>query len=85
MNLLNAHQVADIIGCTTRHIYNLVNQKKMPPSVKIGRMARWPEAQIHSWIAQGCPEGDFKDGSEWSSDTAVQGGGVNSGSTGVPW
>lgn len=52
--LLDVEGVAEMLGCSPRHVYRLSDAGKMPPPVKLGALVRWPRAAIESWIADGC-------------------------------
>ena len=53
--LLNAGQVAKLLGCSTRHVYRLSDGDKMPSPLRLGALVRWSRAAIEHWIAEGCP------------------------------
>lgn len=53
--LIDVGDVASMLSCSTRHVYRLVECKKMPPPVKLGALIRWPRSQIDAWISEGCP------------------------------
>jgi excisionase family DNA binding protein len=52
--LLDVHGVAELLGCSTRHVYRLSDAGKMPRPVKLGALVRWNRSAIESWIDQGC-------------------------------
>ncbi len=43
------------LGCSTRHVYRLVDSGRMPRPIKLGSLIRWPRGVIEQWIADGCP------------------------------
>jgi len=53
--LLNVHQVAELLGCSVRHVYRLAETGRMPKPAKLGALVRWPQRAIESWVADGCP------------------------------
>jgi len=54
--LLSVRDVAALLGgCSTRHLYRLVDAGRMPPPVKLGGLTRWRRAEILNWIKAGCP------------------------------
>lgn len=53
--LLDVRVVAEILGCSTRHVYRLADAAKMPAPVKLGALVRWSKSAIEEWIAAGCP------------------------------
>lgn len=60
-NLLDVGAVAEMLGCSTRHIYRLSDAGKMPRPVKLGALVRWRRSTgdfrtgIEEWIVAGCP------------------------------
>ncbi len=59
--LLDVQAVADLLGCSTRHVYRLADRGAMPRPVRIGTLVRWrratgdPHTGIEDWIGRGCP------------------------------
>ena len=53
--LLDVQAVAEMLGCSARHIYRLSDSGRMPAPVKLGALVRWNRAAIESWVAAGCP------------------------------
>ncbi|MBL8854883.1 MAG: helix-turn-helix domain-containing protein [Planctomycetaceae bacterium] len=54
--MLSVDDVAiNYLGCSTRHVYRLVDSGRMPRPIKLGSLIRWPRAVIEQWIADGCP------------------------------
>jgi excisionase family DNA binding protein len=53
--LLDVAAVAEMLGCSQRHIYRLADAGRMPPPVKLGSLVRWSSFSIREWIDQGCP------------------------------
>ena len=47
--------VAEMLGCSTRHVYRLSDAGRMPAPVHLGRLVRWSTSAIQEWIDQGCP------------------------------
>lgn len=56
--LIDVEAVAAMLSVSRRHIYSLANAGRMPRPRKIGRLVRWSRSEIHSWVADGCPEVD---------------------------
>jgi excisionase family DNA binding protein len=52
--LLDVDQVAELLNCSSRHIYRLADAGLIPRPVKLGVLNRWPRAAICEWIAGGC-------------------------------
>ena len=53
--LLDVEAVADMLGCSTRHVYRLSDAGRMPRHLKLGSLARWSQESIEEWIRNGCP------------------------------
>ena len=53
--LLDVQAVAEMLGCSPRHVYRLSDSGRMPVPVKLGSLVRWSAAAIREWIDQGCP------------------------------
>jgi excisionase family DNA binding protein len=53
--LLDVQAVAEMLGCSQRHVYRLSDAGRMPAPVKLGALVRWNRAVVESWIDQGCP------------------------------
>jgi excisionase family DNA binding protein len=53
--LLDVQAVAELLGCSARHIYRLSDAGKMPAPVKLGSLVRWSASAIREWIDAGCP------------------------------
>lgn len=53
--LLDVQAVAELCGCSTRHVYRLSDAGKMPRPLKLGSLVRWSRAAIEEWIDAGCP------------------------------
>jgi excisionase family DNA binding protein len=53
--LLDVQTVAEMLGCSQRHVYRLSDGGKMPSPIKLGALVRWNSSSIREWIDQGCP------------------------------
>jgi len=53
--LLDVQALADMLGCSPRHVYRLSDAGRMPGPVKLGALVRWSAVSIREWIDQGCP------------------------------
>lgn len=53
--LLDVGAVAELLDCSTRHVYRLADAGRMPSPVKLGTLVRWPRQAVEDWIAEGCP------------------------------
>ncbi len=54
--LLDVGGVAEMLGCSQRHVYRLSDAGRMPAPVKLGALVRWSAAAIREWIDAGCPK-----------------------------
>jgi excisionase family DNA binding protein len=52
--LLDVQAVAEMLGCSTRHVYRLSDSGRMPAPVKLGALRRWSFVAIREWIDGGC-------------------------------
>ena len=53
--LLDVQAVAEMLGCSQRHVYRLSDSARMPAPVRLGSLVRWSATAIREWIDQGCP------------------------------
>lgn len=53
--LLDVRAVAELLGCSDRHVYRLADTGRMPKPRKLGALCRWSRVEIDTWIADGCP------------------------------
>ena len=53
--LLDVRAVAEMLGCSARHVYRLSDAGKMPGPLRLGSLVRWSKTAIETWIDQGCP------------------------------
>lgn len=53
--MLTVHDVARMLNCSARTVYRLADSGRMPRSVKLGALVRWPREVVEQWIAEGCP------------------------------
>ena len=53
--MLSVGDVADMLGCSSRHVYRLSDSGRMPRPIKLGALVRWRRAELEKWIAEGCP------------------------------
>jgi excisionase family DNA binding protein len=52
--LLDVRAVAQLLGCSPRHVYRRADGGRMPPPIKLGVLVRWPRRALDDWIAGGC-------------------------------
>ena len=55
VKLLDVQAVAEMLDCSTRHVYRLSDAGRMPAPVKLGSLVRWSRSAVEDWIAAGCP------------------------------
>jgi excisionase family DNA binding protein len=53
--LLDVGAVAEMLGCSPRHVYRLSDAGKMPAPVRLGSLVRWSKTAIAEWVSAGCP------------------------------
>lgn len=56
--MLDARQVAGLIGASPRTVARLAGSGRMPRSFKVGSLTRWRRTDLEAWIARGCPRVD---------------------------
>jgi excisionase family DNA binding protein len=52
--LLDVQAVAQLLDCSTRHIYRLSDAGSMPALVRLGSLVRWDRLVVEEWIRGGC-------------------------------
>ena len=60
--LFDVQVVAELLGCSPRHVHRLSDAGRMPRPVKIGSLCRWSKSSIESWVRAGCPRCDQRKG-----------------------
>lgn len=53
--LINAHELADILGISQRTIWRLIASGKLIQPIRIGTSVRWRLDLVNDWIENGCP------------------------------
>ena len=53
--LLDVQAVAELLDCSTRHVYRLADAGRMPAPIKLGSLVRWSRSAIDEWVAANCP------------------------------
>ena len=53
--LVDVNGVAELLSCSSRHVFRLTEAGKMPKPVRLGSLVRWSQVSIQSWIEAGCP------------------------------
>jgi excisionase family DNA binding protein len=48
-------QLADLLICSERHVWRLVDEKAIPGMFRPGKLVRFAKTLVDEWIAQGCP------------------------------
>ena len=56
--LIDVRAVAELLGCSDRHVFRLAKIGRIPRSTKLGALVRWRRTEIERWIADGCPAVD---------------------------
>jgi excisionase family DNA binding protein len=55
--LLDVRAVAELLGCSPRHVYRMADAGKIVPPVRIGALVRWKAngpGSIQEWLDGGC-------------------------------
>jgi len=55
VKLLDVQAVAEMLDCSTRHVYRLADAGKMPPPLRLNSLVRWSRKSVAHWIDEGCP------------------------------
>ncbi|MBI4582731.1 MAG: helix-turn-helix domain-containing protein [Planctomycetes bacterium] len=53
--LLTIDAVAQLLGCSSRHVRRLADSDRMPPPLRLGTALRWDRKAVEKWIEAGCP------------------------------
>ena len=48
--LINARQLAQELGVSTRTLYSLMNSGQLPAGMKIGKSRRWDSDKLKQWL-----------------------------------
>ena len=48
--LLTVREVAQLLGCSPRHVYRMTDAGKFPRPIKFGTLVRWPRSTVESWV-----------------------------------
>ena len=51
----DVNAIADLLGCSTRHVRRLADSGGMMRPIHIGRLVRWRKDDVDDWLAAGCP------------------------------
>jgi excisionase family DNA binding protein len=54
--LFAVKRVAELLNCSTRHVWRLADSGKMPAPLKLGGLRRWNPATLEEWLNSGCPD-----------------------------
>lgn len=63
--LIDANEVAGLLGVSPRMVWRLRDSGKMPRPTKIGSLVRWPRGLIKNWIEAGCPATERRASGVW--------------------
>lgn len=56
--LLSTADLAQLLGTSTRTIWRLLSQGKLPKPLRLGARPRWLANEVERWIKAGMPEAD---------------------------
>jgi len=54
VRLLDVNAVAQLLSCSTRHVYRLADSGQMPRPRKLGALVRWDREELEKWLSDGC-------------------------------
>jgi excisionase family DNA binding protein len=52
--LLDVKQLAELLGCSPRHVIRLAQTGVLPKPIALGRLRRWRRSEIETALANGC-------------------------------
>jgi excisionase family DNA binding protein len=53
--LLDVQAVAELLGCSGRHVYRMSDAGRLPAPRRLGSLVRWSRQELLAWIDAGCP------------------------------
>jgi excisionase family DNA binding protein len=56
--LLSVTDLARVLGTSTRTIWRLLEQGKLPKPSRLGARTRWPAGEVREWIKAGMPDAE---------------------------
>lgn len=54
--LISIRDISTLLNCSPRHVYRLMDARRIPQPIKLGALLRWVKTDIDHWIAAGCPD-----------------------------
>jgi len=69
--LLSARQAAEMVGVSLRTWRTWDAAGHVPTAVQIGQTKRWRAAELHGWIAAGCPARQLWKATTMTGDLSV--------------
>jgi excisionase family DNA binding protein len=54
--LLSVGDLAQVLGTSTRTIWRLLEQGKLPAPTRLGARLRWRAREVQDWIKSGMPD-----------------------------
>ena len=55
LRLINANELADILGISMRHLWRMKAAGELPKPVHLRNSVRWVLSDIERWLSMGCP------------------------------
>lgn len=52
----NRSELGCFLRCSTRHVARMVDAKRIPPPIKLGRLSLWNIQVIEEWLNSGAPD-----------------------------
>jgi excisionase family DNA binding protein len=56
--LLSVSDLAKVLGTSTRTVWRLLGQEKLPAPARLGTRLRWRARDIDDWITAGMPDAE---------------------------
>lgn len=54
--LIKADELAALLGVSTRTLWRMLSNQRIPQPVRLGGCTRWRLDQVQRWIAGDCPD-----------------------------
>lgn len=53
--LATPSQVAELLQVSTRTLWRMRREQKLPEPIRLGAAVRWRRDEINQWVKEGCP------------------------------
>jgi excisionase family DNA binding protein len=51
----NVKDAAALLGCSVKHVRRLIDMRRLPGVIRLGRLLRVDLVVLNKWVDQGCP------------------------------